>query len=51
MNWPLLITYSQWLILLYFVSMNLAYLTLNLLSLRHIRRYISEGALDALPYP
>ncbi|WP_137719416.1 glycosyltransferase family 2 protein [Methylobacillus flagellatus] len=51
MNWQAWVEISQWLILLYFISMNCGYLLLNLFSLRSMREYISSGVLHTLPQP
>src|SRR5262245_46626816 len=49
MSTPDLILAGQWFILMYFVAINLGYLSLNLISIASIRRYLEARALDELP--
>ena len=46
---PLMIVYSQWFFLVYFISINSGYLLLNFASIANLRSYIPGKALDDLP--
>lgn len=51
MSWRLVVDLATWFVLVYFVLLNLGYLSLNLLALGSLRRDIHRKIVDELPQP